>query len=204
MNDAGIIRFRKWEMNGKKPLAPLPDCVAGVFMDVHYFKGTVDEMVEPRLFRALHAIDPAFEIMYDRCTTRGGSDPGFHLYRRTEGMAGLSSRRLQLEFSLQHDMTKPWPQGGPREPGMWIIDHIRKTDKANLSGDKDKADRLAVKMRNDAEAAEEARADKEEHDHYIEFNKAIQPVMEGKVTVGLSTTNERKGKRRANKVQVKL
>lgn len=204
MNDAGIIRFRKWEMNGRKPLAPLPDCVAGVFMDVHYFKGTVDEMVEPRLFRALHAIDPRFEIMYDRCTTSGGSGPGFHLYRRTEGMAGVSNRRLQLEFSLQRDMTKPWPQGEPCEPGMWVIDHIRKTDKANLSGDKDKADKMAVKKLADEDAAEDARVEKEEFEHYVEFNKAIQPVMEGKVSVGLSTTNERKPRGRPRKIQVKM
>lgn len=200
MNAAGVHRFRKWEANHKKPLAPLPDCVAGVFMDVNYFKG---EMVDSALWRKLREIDPQFEVVYDRCTTNGPMMPGFHLYRRVEGLEETSGRRLKLEFSLQFDVDAPWPTGQPREPGLWLIEEIRKRDKARLSGDKERADALAVKQITDAETAADEAADKAEREKFIDFNKEIQAPLAGKVAVGMSTTNERHRNKRKNKIQVR-
>lgn len=201
MNAAGLIRFRKWEAGGKKGLKPLTDCIAAVFLDVQYYKG---DMVDSALERRLREIDPQFEIIYDRCTTSHNMEPGFHLYRRVKGLPETSGRQLKLEFSLQKDCNQPWPLGGPREPGPWVIDEIRKTDKANLSGDKEKADAMAIKAMQDHTDAEDAAADAAQREQFIEFNKAIQPVMQERVAVGLSTTNERKPRGRPKKIQVKL
>lgn len=111
-----------YESGGQaEPLGPV--CRRYEIPKIEYHAGRID----PALLFELLRIDPGFEIIYDRFTALD-MGPGHHLYRRVSGDGGGSHDLLVWEVSLQWNMRKMWPLGGPRRPGFWFLPVL----KANL------------------------------------------------------------------------
>ena len=93
-----------------------------------------------------------FEVVYDRSTTTDSLAPGHHCYRILSHGGVPSEDILQLEFSCKLDFNKPWTPDNARPPGMWIVEHFKKQDKARRSGTRQEIERDIVE-----EAVEENR-----------------------------------------------
>lgn len=132
LSPRGRIRMEQWERSGGRDgQTPYTNCQRA---DVPGWEsqrlppppGSLDALV----LRDLHAIDPAFEIIRLPFTAMSPNGPCHHLYRRTSGQGTDGHDVLALQFSLQHDVTRPWADGEPRLPGMWLVSVVKQHDKA--------------------------------------------------------------------------
>lgn len=90
------------------------------------------------LTTALKVLCSELEIIFDKSTTTPGTDePGFHLYRHTEGLS------VRLEFSLTAEeralsglagTRTHWLESTPLPPGDWVLRRFAELDKARLTG----------------------------------------------------------------------
>lgn len=139
-----------------------------------------DEM--KKLAQEWKRLDPEFEVIYDPLTARGG--PGYHLYRVIKGGYKGACDWLILEDSIQRDMTKGWPDGGPCRPTPYHVEFFRRHMKINRGGDAQQAHRASMQARwegqlapyvrtarNDAAVANEVH--EEVTDPYLLRNKEI-------------------------------
>jgi hypothetical protein len=93
-----------------------------------------DDLSTEILHQELRRIDRGFEVIYDRHTALSSTHPGHHLYRIVSRGGSPMGDRLVLEFSLQEDITQPWPDGMPKAPGRWVVALVKSMDKANQLG----------------------------------------------------------------------
>ncbi len=108
------------------------ECERADLCDAHWmFEDTLGLEI---LHQELRRIDRGFEIIYDRLTALSSTHPGHHLYRRISSGGSPLGDRLVLEFSLQEDIHARWPDGIPKAPGRWVVELVKKLDKANLPG----------------------------------------------------------------------
>lgn len=126
--------------------------------------------------RALKAISREFEVIYDPLTRPHGYSHGFgcHLY---SVKGGFNTSELVLEVSLQWDTKMPWPKGRPRAVGLWIVEWVKRHDKASLPGDRARIHRdIAQGFIDDEIARREAlaRSDADaEHEMATDFEDAF-------------------------------
>lgn len=121
----------------------------------------------------LAACDQSFEIVYDRATTKDCVMAGHHVYRVIRYGGARSDDILQLEFSCKKDFSKAWTPENARDPGMWIVDHFKKMDKARRSGDRARIEADISSELEDANAAIKAEARKDEIHMSQEFAKDV-------------------------------
>ena len=114
------LRARRREREGPRP--PLQYANRYDFHLAHYIRGDVDLSTQI----AIESLDRNFEIIYDRAIAPTDSSPGHCLYRRIRNGGSPTGDYFVLEFPLQWECEKQWPHGRPREPGMWVVDEIKK------------------------------------------------------------------------------
>ena len=109
------------------PQQPLRRCLRRQIPNIGW--GREDMNVLRRVNKALRQIDRDFEVIYDRALSPGGG-PGHCLYRVAKHGGVPVDDTLVLEFPLQWELASSWPEGGPRPPGMWILDVLKGLDRA--------------------------------------------------------------------------
>ncbi len=169
LNGMGEARRQKWLANKCKPLKTvLKRAQAAAFPQSSYHGINAD----PDTMRVLHSIDPNFEIIYDMHTAKQYG-PGHHLYRRVKGDRLSADRELVLEFSLQYDLDKPWPEGVPREPGRWVVDAVRQRLKGRTLDEKDPVEQAIEDQDRMQDKADAEVLEMEQH-----FEKEMRPLLQ--------------------------
>lgn len=104
------------------PQQPLRRCLRRQIPNLAW--GHEDMGLLKRVNKALRLVDRDFEVIYDRALSPEGG-PGHCLYRVAKRGGVEVDDTLTLEFPLQWGLASPWPQGGPRPPGMWLLDVLK-------------------------------------------------------------------------------
>lgn len=182
MSPVALTRMQRWRENGPQP--PLTQCQRCDLGDSAWVGGEPPSSV----FLNLRQIDPYLEIIYDRFTAKG-DQPGHHLYYRQRTAGSPMGDTLVLQWSLQEDISVPWPQGKPRAPGAWVVDAVKKRHLKFQDGDEkhiaehmiQKSIESADKKRDDADRAKaEADADVlKELAPYATRGRTLQPLPKG-------------------------
>lgn len=144
-----------------------------------------DKRVREAVERELQKVDPRFRIIYDPLTAVNGG-PGYHLYLQNKNKYPGGHDELVLEFSIQRDCTKDWPKGGPCNPGMWLVDFVKRNLKKDWNDYVDK-----TRQRQEDRATREANRDAEEQRMY--YKEVFHPTY---VRGGLGRTGTSKDLKR--------
>lgn len=168
MNPRGERRAAKWEASGRTPTFPLTRCCESAIPSVSFSGGELDSAT----LAALRAINPRYVVKYDICTTNGFG-PGHHLYEKDGEQDG--SALLRMVFPLQYDLDRQWPEGGPRAPGPWLIEAVKR-HLAKPSAD----EQLSAAV--EAEEQRERKNERDREEHAKHFGKEMGPWVRAHLT----------------------
>jgi len=129
MTDRGKLRILA--MGAGVCQQPMSMCTRADIPEAHCL--IHDDATVRRTVKAIRRLDPTLTILYDRATTCSAMMPGYHVYR------DIGGGRLVLVTSCQANMNAIWPNGGPRKPGLWLVDALLRMcrpveDAAELGG----------------------------------------------------------------------
>lgn len=90
---------------------------------------TFDPMGLRQINEALAKCGP-YRVLYDWSTTGGdATKPGWHLYEILQRGITEKYDMLTLVCSLQYTMDVEWPTGTPRNPGLWLVEELKRREK---------------------------------------------------------------------------
>ncbi len=173
MTPRGQFRLHKWEECGRRPMRPMTYCYRGDLPNASWIGGDYYGVLEHHL----RNIDRNFVIIYDRCTAPNDMSPAHHLYRIVRRGGVPHDDFMVLEFSLQEDMRMVWPNGKPLAPGNWLLETVKKYDKARLPGDEAAADKQVADTREEEYRQMQAAYDKQHHDAIKFFEDETDPYV---------------------------
>lgn len=186
MTHKGLLRLQKREAGIPQP--PMKYCHRCDLPETKY-------LFEPRqstLAFRLKQLDPGFEIIYDRATTKNNMQPGHHLYRVIRKGASQAMDYMVLELSIQEDLDMRWPTGVPKLPGDWLIAELQSRRKSRFEGSEASVQKQLEEMREAGNIANEAKIQRETNEAISHFDKETQPYLKGQK----SFTGPKNAKRR--------
>lgn len=186
--------FRMMMAQENGPQEPLQQCKRAELCDQPYCGH--DAMLVRDAEMALQQCDRNLEICHDLATSGNNMSPGYHVYRVVQRAGVRSEDKLALVFSLQYDMSKTWPHGGPRVPGRWLVDAYKKFDTSNIAEDDDPVEQAITRHKKNRKAKDDEIREAESY-----FKREMKSIKNGGDKRARRIANDRKKKESRKKTK---